>query len=119
MLYGARARSGAWWGSCAPPPPDQVVILACDLPAVTGELLERLAHSPSTAAALAPQRDGRFEPLFARYHRARVLPLAEAQLTTGDHSLQRLLRTAGAELFPVADNEWPLLVDWDEPADAR
>ena len=48
-----------------------------------------------------------------------MLPLAEAQLTTGDHSLQRLLRTAGAELFPVADNEWPLLVDWDEPADAR
>jgi molybdopterin-guanine dinucleotide biosynthesis protein A len=97
---------------------DQVVILACDLPAVTGELLARLAQSPSAAAALAPQRDGRFEPLFARYHRARVLPLAEAQLATGDRSLQRLLRSAGAEPFPVADDEWPLLVDWDEPADA-
>jgi molybdopterin-guanine dinucleotide biosynthesis protein A len=95
------------------------IALACDLPHLTGALLERLARAPSAAAALAPLRDGRYEPLFARYDRARVLPLAEAQLATGDHSLQRLLRTAAAEPFPIADGEWPLLADWDEPADTR
>jgi molybdopterin-guanine dinucleotide biosynthesis protein A len=98
---------------------DAVVALACDLPYLTAALVERLARSPSTAAALAPLRDGRYEPLFARYDRARVLPLAEAQLATGDRSLQRLLRAAAAEPFPVADDEWSLLADWDEPGDAR
>jgi molybdopterin-guanine dinucleotide biosynthesis protein A len=96
----------------------QVVAVACDMPHMTAPLLARLASSPSRAAVLAPARDGRFEPLFARYERARVLPLAEAQLQTGDLSLQRLLRAAGAEAFELAADEWPLLVDWDEPADA-
>jgi molybdopterin-guanine dinucleotide biosynthesis protein A len=98
---------------------DQVIALACDLPYLTGDLLGRLARSPSTTAALAPVREGRYEPLFARYERARVLPLAEAQLETGDRSLQRLLRAAHAEPFPLGDDEWPLLADWDEPADTR
>jgi molybdopterin-guanine dinucleotide biosynthesis protein A len=96
----------------------QLVAVACDMPLVTAPLLARLAFSPSRAAVLAPFRDGRFEPLFARYERARVLPLAEAQLQTGDLSLQRLLRAASAEAFALDDGEWPLLADWDEPADA-
>ena len=95
----------------------RIVAVACDMPCVTAPLLSRIAFSPSTAAALAPARDGIFEPLFARYERARVLPLAEAQLETGDLSLQRLLRAAGAEEVEIAADEWPLLADWDAPAD--
>jgi molybdopterin-guanine dinucleotide biosynthesis protein A len=95
----------------------RVVAVACDMPFVTAPLLSRLAFSSSASAVLAPARDGLFEPLFARYERARVLPLAEAQLGTGDLSLQRLLRAAGAEPFEVAADEWRQLVDWDEPTD--
>jgi molybdopterin-guanine dinucleotide biosynthesis protein A len=95
----------------------EVIAVACDMPHVTAPLLARLAFSPAEAAVLAPVRDGRFEPLFARYESARVLPLAEAQLQTEDLSLQRLLRTAGAEALELGDDEWPLLADWDEPAD--
>jgi molybdopterin-guanine dinucleotide biosynthesis protein A len=95
----------------------EVIAVACDMPHVTAPLLARLAFSPAEAAVLAPVRDGRFEPLFARYESARVLPLAEAQLQTEDLSLQRLLRTAGAESLELGVDEWPLLADWDEPAD--
>ncbi len=64
---------------------------------------------------LAPRRDGRYEPLFARYDRARVRPLAMQQLAGNDRSLQKLLRDAGAQVFALSDEEWPLLADWDEP----
>jgi molybdopterin-guanine dinucleotide biosynthesis protein A len=95
----------------------RLVAVGCDMPHVTSALLARLAFAPSLAAVVAPARDGRFEPLFARYDRARVLPLAEAQLDTGDLSLQRLLRAAGAETLDLDAGEWPLLADWDAPAD--
>jgi molybdenum cofactor guanylyltransferase len=120
-------------------PEAQVVAAACDMPYVTADLLRRLAFSESDAAVLAPwrQKDERYEPLFARYDRARVLPLAQRQLTgaggqrqltgtggavgaigaVGDRSLQKLLRDAGARPFTLSDEEWPLLADWDEPAD--
>ena len=95
----------------------EVIAVACDMPHVSAPLLARLAFSPAEAAVLAPVRDGRFEPLFARYECARVLPLAEAQLQTDDFSLQRLLRAAHAQSLELGDDEWPLLADWDEPAD--
>jgi molybdopterin-guanine dinucleotide biosynthesis protein A len=94
-----------------------IVALACDMPYVSEALLRRLAFATSTAAALAPWRDDLFQPLFARYDPPRVLPLAEPQLAGDDLSMQRLLRDAGAERFPLSDDEWPLLADWDEPAD--
>lgn len=98
-------------------PAAPVVAVACDMPYVTEALLRRLAFSTSAAAALAPWRDDLFEPLFARYDPARVLPLAERQLAGDDLSMQRLLRSAGADRLPLSDDEWPLLADWDEPAD--
>ena len=97
----------------------EIVAVACDMPYVTAELLERLAWSESDAAVLAPHRDNRYEPLFARYARARVLPLAERQLAGADRLLQKLLRDAGARSFPLSDEEWALLADWDEPADVN
>jgi molybdopterin-guanine dinucleotide biosynthesis protein A len=98
-------------------PTAPVVAVACDMPFVTDALLRRLAFSTSTAAALAPWREELFEPLFARYDPARVLPLAEGQLAGDDLSMQRLLRNASAERFPLSPDEWPLLADWDEPSD--
>jgi molybdopterin-guanine dinucleotide biosynthesis protein A len=96
----------------------QIIAVACDMPFVTAALLRRLAFAESDAPILAPRRDGRYEPLFARYDRARVLPLAERQLAGGDRSLQKLLRDAGARDFVLSEDEWPLLADWDEPTDA-
>jgi molybdopterin-guanine dinucleotide biosynthesis protein A len=95
----------------------RMIAVACDMPHMTEPLLRRLAFAETDAAALAPQRDGRFEPLFARYERERVLPLAEEQLGSGDRSLQRLLRAVEAEPFALSHEEWALLDDWDVPPD--
>jgi molybdenum cofactor guanylyltransferase len=99
-------------------PEIQVVAVACDMPYVTADLLKRLAFCPLDAPVIAPWRDGRYEPLLARYERARVLPFAERQLVGGDRSLQKLLRDAGAQGLPMSEDEWPLLADWDEPPSA-
>ncbi len=97
----------------------EVIAVACDMPHVTADLLKRLAFSETDAAVLAPRRDNRYEPLFARYDRARALPLAERQLAGADRSLQKLLRDAGAQPLPLSDEEWAQLADWDAPADVR
>jgi len=96
-------------------PEDQIVAVACDMPHVTAGLLNRLAFSETDAAVLAPWRDGRYEPLFARYDRVRVCPLATQRLAGADRSLQKLLRAAGTQVLPLSEEEWPLLADWDEP----
>jgi molybdopterin-guanine dinucleotide biosynthesis protein A len=94
-----------------------ILAVACDMPYVTAPLLDRLARAPATGAALAPCREGRYEPLFARYDRDRVLPVAERRLAASDHSLQGLLKEIDAEPFELTAAEWELLRDWDEPGD--
>lgn len=95
----------------------QIIAVACDMPYVTADLLRRLAVEPSDRAVVAPREGALYQPLFARYEAARVLPLARRQLDQGDGSLQRLLRTVGAAPFALSEEEARLLADWDEPAD--
>jgi molybdopterin-guanine dinucleotide biosynthesis protein A len=91
--------------------------LACDMPFLTGELLGRLASRASTAAALAPKRDGRWEPLFARFDAARALPVVRARLERRDLALQGLLVELEADELPLSPSEARLLSDWDRPED--
>jgi molybdopterin-guanine dinucleotide biosynthesis protein A len=96
-----------------------VLALACDMPYLTAALVRRVAsHSPD-AAALAPRRDGRWEPLFARYDAARVRPFARGRLARRELSLQGLLDEVGAEELPLQPAEVELLCDWDSPSDIR
>jgi molybdopterin-guanine dinucleotide biosynthesis protein A len=98
------------------------IALACDMPYVTLELLERLSRDESDAAVVAPRRhDGAhgWEPLCARYHVARVLPIARARALRGAHALQALLDDAGARELPLATSERAWLRDWDTPSDRR
>lgn len=90
-----------------------VIAVACDMPFVSAALLERLVTTPSRAPILAPRREGRWEPLFARYD-ARALPLARAQLERGRGALFALLDAAGAEELPMGAAELAQLEDWDE-----
>jgi molybdopterin-guanine dinucleotide biosynthesis protein A len=95
------------------------VAFACDMPFVTRELVERLLGAPHEASIVAARRDGRWEPLFARYDPARVLPLAVARAASPHHSLQPLLDQAGAVALPLLPHEARQLGDWDSPADVR
>jgi molybdopterin-guanine dinucleotide biosynthesis protein A len=95
----------------------RVLALACDMPFVSGELLERLLAASNDAPIVAPRRDGRWEPLCARYDAARVVPQAMALARERDHSLQRLLGEHGAIELPLDSDDANQLRDWDTPED--
>ena len=92
--------------------------LACDMPFVSRELVERLVAAPP-APVVAPRREGRWEPLCARYDAPRVLPLAMRAAAGPRHGLGRVLDAAGAVELPLAPGEAAQLDDWDSPADRR
>ena len=98
--------------------PARALALACDMPFVSSSLVERLCTTPATPAPiLAPRRDDHWEPLFARYDAARVLPHALAHAEAGQRSLQRLLDRAGAAPLSLSPREELELGDWDSPGD--
>ena len=69
------------------------------------------------AAVVAPVRDGRFEPLVARYDAARVLATAWSRLERAERSLQGLLAEGRASPFVWTRPDE--LDDWDTPDDVR
>ena len=90
--------------------------LACDMPFVSRALVERLLAAPP-APVVAPRREGRWEPLCARYDAPRVLPLATRAAAGPRHGVGRLLDEVGAVELPLAPGEGAELDDWDSPAD--
>jgi molybdenum cofactor guanylyltransferase len=75
-LHAALAHASAEWAA----------VLSCDLPFVTGALLERLAslRGPEFEAVAPLQPDGRPQPLCALYAPARCRRALEAQLRAGE-----------------------------------
>jgi molybdopterin-guanine dinucleotide biosynthesis protein A len=96
---------------------EPVFAVACDMPHVTEALLARLAAAHAAAPVVAARRDDRWEPFFARYDAARVLPLARERLARGALGLQGLLDAAGATALALSPAEEALLADWDAPSD--
>jgi len=96
---------------------ERVVAMACDMPYVTGLLVRKLVHAPE-AAVVAPRREGRWEPLFARYESSLVLDAARSRAARNDLALQGLLDQVGAVALELAPDEAALLDDWDTPEDA-
>lgn len=93
-----------------------VLALACDMPFIDLALLGRLLDAPA-APVVAPRRENRWEPLFARYDSQRVLPTARARAEEGLYSLQGLLDAVGAKTLALDLPDWTALEDWDSPAD--
>jgi molybdopterin-guanine dinucleotide biosynthesis protein A len=97
----------------------RALALGCDMPFVSRALLERLIVTERDAAVLAPRRDGRWEPLCARYDAARVLPVAARRTRSANHSLQGVLDEAGASELALSPEEGKELRDWDTREDVR
>jgi molybdenum cofactor guanylyltransferase len=95
----------------------RAIAVACDMPYVEIALLKKLASHLSRAAIVAPRRGDLWEPLFARYDAPRVIVAARERSVSGEHGLQGLLDTAGAEPLPLDVGESDQLRDWDRPED--
>ncbi len=96
-----------------------VLALACDMPYVTAPLLRRLLDEAPEASALAPRRDGRWEPLCARYRPSAALGIGERRLASGALALQGFLDALAATSLPLSEAEDDQLRDWDCPDDMR
>lgn len=71
---------------------EHCLIVACDLPFVTGKLFERLIELTDHSAAIVPlQSDGRPQPLCAIYRRTPCLTAARKAIADGEHSPRALL----------------------------
>lgn len=95
------------------------LVVACDLPLLTADLLTHLASRPGTSSVL-PVVGGRAQPLCARWS-AEDLAASAAALARGERSLRELPRRNAAELLneaslaTVASPE--ALFDVDKPED--
>jgi molybdopterin-guanine dinucleotide biosynthesis protein A len=97
----------------------RALALACDLPHATAGLIERLWREQPSAAVHAPRdpQTGKWEPLFARYDAARVLPEFRDAVEAGVRSMQTVLRELDVHELVLTDAERRLLLDWDRPGD--
>ncbi|HMJ14147.1 MAG TPA: molybdenum cofactor guanylyltransferase [Polyangiaceae bacterium] len=97
---------------------ERVLAVACDLPYVSGPILERLIEHAPEAMAVAPHYGGQWQTLCARYATASSVHARRA-LSRGEHSLQGLLADlgSGACKLPLTPQEQALLRDWDSPDD--
>lgn len=92
-----------------------VLAVACDLPFVTGVLVERLLEPPE--GTVAPRREDRWEPLFARYETRKALDQATRRARQKAFGLQGLLTALDARALVLDATEARLLDDWDTPED--
>ncbi|MBW2461435.1 MAG: NTP transferase domain-containing protein [Deltaproteobacteria bacterium] len=93
--------------------------VACDMPFVNAEALERLSTFAPRAAVVAPRRgpDAPWEPLFARYSAPAVRPILRAAAADGVRSFQGLFKRVGPTELPLDAEVKAALEDWDSPAD--
>jgi molybdopterin-guanine dinucleotide biosynthesis protein A len=94
------------------------IAVACDMPFVSAAHVRALLDAPPVAAvAVAPKREGRWEPFFARYDAPRASPVVRARLEAGARSLQGLLEALGCAELDLGPAGGRFLDDWDTPAD--
>ena len=93
--------------------------VACDMPHVDAGVLRVLVDHPAEAAVLAPRRDGRWEPMLARWRAAAVRPTLGRAVERGVRSFQALLGEIEVAELAVDARMDRALVDWDNPADVE
>ncbi|MCH2109664.1 MAG: molybdenum cofactor guanylyltransferase [Polyangiaceae bacterium] len=98
---------------------NRVVVLSCDLPYLSHELLVRLLEEAQAAprdAIVCPKVDGFYLPFFASYPVQRSAEF-RAALAKGHGRLQGLIAGGRQQELILSEAETQLLDDWDRPAD--
>lgn len=115
LAAGMRRLAGTGFGG-------PVLLVACDMPFLTADLLTLVAEELGSAQAAVPLSGGRLQPLAACYA-ASVLPVADRLVAAGRLSMRSFLEEI--DVHQVDSESWsPLagpeaLTDVDTPADLR
>ena len=93
-LHAALSATSAEWN----------VLVACDMPAITSQLIEQLleAAEGSGCDALVPETPGGLEPLCAVYH-ARLLPAVESAIHSKLLKMHDFVSIIQTRLWPAPD----------------
>ena len=98
-----------------------VLLIACDLAALTAEALKWLVRTSAEQPlhdGVVSERDGLIEPLFACYT-ARCLVTARQRLVSGQRALHRLIADGEFRRVALPASLWPALVNVNTPEDWR
>lgn len=97
----------------------EVVLLGCDMPFVTRELIGRLLAAPCLTAVATKADAVHFEPLFSRFNVRATLPVVQRLLSQCRYSLQGVLTELHADVLAIDPHEAAQLRDWDTPEDVE
>jgi molybdopterin-guanine dinucleotide biosynthesis protein A len=78
------------------------IVVACDMPGLSKELLTLLASAPDREDVLVPLSHGQTHPLCARWHR-RCLPVIQESLDNDVRSVHRVLDRLNTRYLPEAE----------------
>ncbi len=98
-----------------------VLLIACDLPALSAEALiwlRRTSDEQPLRDGLVTERDGLIEPLFACYT-VRCLVTARQRLVAGQRALHRLIADGDFRHVALPASLWPALANINTPEDWR
>jgi molybdopterin-guanine dinucleotide biosynthesis protein A len=80
----------------------KVLILACDMPAVSPDFLEYMAGIKSWAPVITPESDSGLEPLHSIWHRS-LIPLLEYFIASGRTGLRSILQELPCRVISKAE----------------
>ncbi|NOS99541.1 MAG: molybdenum cofactor guanylyltransferase [Phycisphaerales bacterium] len=93
------------------------LLLSCDIPAVTPDVLRHLADAVEPGASIVAYRsENGIEPCCALYH-ADLLPAVQRALNRGQHSLHRVIQTSDSVILPAGDETRRALRNVNTPDD--
>lgn len=103
-------------------PHDLLLIVACDMPELTEDILRQLvAYVPQMEegridAVVPREQDGRLQPLCALYHR-RILPVILTHLANEERRMRSLLDAIQTVYIPIQANEAGAFRNLNTPTD--
>ncbi|MBN2175805.1 MAG: molybdenum cofactor guanylyltransferase [Bacteroidales bacterium] len=82
---------------------DRNIVLSCDMPLITVELVRFIIEQPGNPDAIVPLFEGLPEPLCALYHK-RTIPKIKYSIEKGDYKIQDVLNLLNTR-YVVIDSE--------------
>ena len=92
------------------------LVLACDMPLVTGNIIDRMLSKNEDFDAICPMLNNKPEPLQAMYHK-RITGLIELSIRSNTYSIQKLLSKLSVHYIEIKNENRVELFNANTPND--